>query len=305
VSTGECSRTACTELRVAVERIGPAVQHKKAASALSALLDCVAIFQCCARYHNALIAHVHFFLFPVSVPSIKRTHSSTLVSLYHVSIAGDTDSNGALDYADVDECVRCAFTRDMLEQQLYHPRRDDEVNENGSSDPPLRSKFIGMDQSGDGYLRFSDFYEHCRVGRFFSGLLKTTRADSVGRESDNEPQRSSSANSVAIGTQRRMVDLARKAQAHSGWQAELEQQQEIRRREWAEAQRRSQDAARSAALAAQMLEVPETTTKQTQTALGRTLASVDLSQYEAGMHVQGYVSLEDLFDADAQVRLEG
>ena len=44
----ECSHGACTELRVAVERIGPAVQRKKAASALSALLDRVAVFQRCA-----------------------------------------------------------------------------------------------------------------------------------------------------------------------------------------------------------------------------------------------------------------
>ena len=100
------------------------------------------------------------------------------------------------------------------------------------------------------------------------------------------------------------MELAQEVKAHTGWQAELEQQQEIRRREWAEAQRRSQDVARSAALAAETLEPPEPMTNQPQTALGRTLAAVDLSQYEAGMYAQGYVALDDLFDADAQVRLK-
>ena len=225
-----------------------------------------------------------------------------------VLVTGDTDSNGALDYAEVDECVCCAFTRDMLEQQLYH-KAGDEDRGHTPVNPPLRAKFNSMDQTGDGFLSFSVFYEHCRAGRFFAGLLKATDAEKVTRDTDTGAQSVGSGNLIASGAHRRMVDSARKSPTCSGWQTEIDQQQELRRREWAEAlaeaKRRSQDFARSAALAAQALEPPSTSSMQhTQTALGMALAAVDLLQYEAALHAQGYVALDDLCDASAQVRLE-
>ena len=251
-------------------------------------------------------------MFPMSVVffcGLNTTHPFNRVLWLGVLVTGDTDSNGALDYAEVDECVCCAFTRDMLEQQLYHKAGCDEDCGHQPVDPPLRAKFNSMDQAGDGFLRFSVFYEHCRAGRFFSGLLKATDTEKVSKETDTGAQSVGSRSLNASGARRRTVESATKSPTHSGWQTEMEQQQELRRREWAEtleeAKRRSQDFARSAALAAQALEPSSPTSKQhTETTLGMALAAVDLLQYEAAMYAQGYVALDDLCDASAQVRLE-
>ena len=213
-------------------------------------------------------------------------------------VTGDTDLNGALDYGEVDECVRCAFTREMLEQQLYLAEWR---NEGRPNDPPLRVKFDSMDYTGDGYLRFSDFYEHCREGAFFSGLLKPADSDRVVKDDNLKMQQSGNENAIDISIDKQNLKTKPDAPDYSGWQAEMGQHEEARRREWAEAQRRSQDAARRVALAAQEAEPPGSTPNRAQTALGRTLALVNLEQYEAGMYAQGYVAVDDLFDADAQV----
>ena len=184
-----------------------------------------------------------------------------------------------LDFGEVDELVRCAFSHDMLEA----------VFRDGGD---LRSLFDEIDRNGDGYLWFSEFYEHCRVDKIFFGLLKSRNASPRPRP----PAPLTSADRAVEEADVEPAEPPPVMPSNAEWERSRSGLMERRRRELEEARSRAQTVARKTALEAQVLKPLQ----PPQTPLGEAMVAVHLWQYEPGMIAQGYVLLEDLVHAEEE-----
>ena len=177
----------------------------------------------------------------------------------------------------MDECVRCAFSHDML-AAVFREAGD------------LRSLFNGMDRNADGYLWFSEFFEHCRVDKIFFGLLKS-KGTAAPRPRPAVPVMTGD-RAVEVGAG--AVEPPPVMTSDADWERSRSGLTEQRRRELEEAHSRAQSVARKTALEAQVLQPLQ----PPQTPLGEAMVAAHLWQYEPGMIAQGYALVEDLVHAE-------